>query len=88
MNRRKRLADGTFAEGVRGEGDTAQMSSDDVGSELSFEQECRVECERLRSLSPEVFSLVVRLVSKVAEARATVMRDENDATMHEIHFPR
>jgi hypothetical protein len=84
MNRRKRLADGTFAEGVRGEGDTAQMSSED----LSFEQECWVQCERLRTASPEIFALVVKILSMVKTASGDVGAEKNDHDMDEKHFFR
>jgi hypothetical protein len=83
MNRHKRKQAHEFEADVTREIDTAHMDSGAECGALTFEQECRVQCERLRSLSPDVFRFAMTLL-----ACATGSSDENDVDMDEIHFIR
>jgi hypothetical protein len=63
--------------------DTARMGSGTSEQGLTFEQESRVLCERLRSLDPKLFRFALAVLGSV-----TGSSDENDVDMDEIHFIR
>ncbi len=81
MYRRKRLPGKDFAENVTEATHTERMSSD---GDLTFEQQCRLECERLRHLSPEIFRETIKALERVVAG----LSDGTDVTMVEKNFYR